>query len=106
MVSPSKLAEITEEGVKFISPYDESVCVLTPERAIETQNIIGADIRMQLDDVVKTTTVGPRVEEAMNRTIRWLDRCLEAHSRDDSQSVMPIVQGGSIQNFERFAYMN
>lgn len=49
---------------------------------------------MQLDDVVKTTTTGPRVEEAMNRTIRWLDRCLQQHSRNDEQSIFPIVQGG------------
>lgn len=49
---------------------------------------------MQLDDVVKTTTQGPRVEEAMHRTIRWLDRCLQQHSRDDEQSIFPIVQGG------------
>jgi len=45
---------------------------------------------MQLDDVVKTTTVGPRVEEAMERTIRWVDRCIEAHARDDDQSLFPL----------------
>lgn len=45
----------------------ESEVMLTPEHSIEIQNDIGADIIMQLDDVVKTTTVGPRVEEAMNR---------------------------------------
>jgi Queuine/archaeosine tRNA-ribosyltransferase len=43
--------------------------MLTPERSIEIQNSIGADIIMQLDDVVKTTTVGPRVEEAMFRLV-------------------------------------
>ncbi|PSN33026.1 Queuine tRNA-ribosyltransferase catalytic subunit [Blattella germanica] len=66
MVSLLKLAEITEEGVKFQSPYDGSEVMLTPEHSIEIQNSIGADIIMQLDDVVKTTTVGPRVEEAMH----------------------------------------
>lgn len=40
------------------------------------QNKIGADIIMALDDVVKTTTSGPRVEEAMHRTLRWIDRCI------------------------------
>ena len=40
------------------------------------QNKIGADIIMALDDVVKTTTTGPRVEEAMHRTLRWIDRCI------------------------------
>ncbi|XP_069688477.1 queuine tRNA-ribosyltransferase catalytic subunit [Periplaneta americana] len=94
MVSLLKLAEITEEGVKFQSPYNGSEEMLTPERSIEIQNLIGADIIMQLDDVVKTTTVGPRVEEAMNRTIRWLDRCLSAHKNPDTQNIFPIVQGG------------
>lgn len=74
MVSLLQLAEITEEGVKFQSPYDNSEKMLTPEESIKLQNVIGADIIMQLDDVVKTTTTGPRVEEAMHRTIRWIDR--------------------------------
>ena len=46
---------------------------------MEIQNIIGSDIMMALDDVVQTTTVGPRVEEAMQRSVRWLDRCIQAH---------------------------
>lgn len=94
MVSLLELAEINENGVNFKSPFDGSQCMLTPEHSIEIQNTIGADIMMQLDDVVKTTTIGPRVEEAMHRTIRWLDRGLTAHKRDDDQSIFPIVQGG------------
>jgi len=76
MVSLLKLAEITEEGVKFQSPHDGSEMMLTPEKSMEIQNIIGSDIMMQLDDVVSTTLSGPRVEEAMHRSIRWLDRWL------------------------------
>lgn len=94
MVSLLELAEITEEGVKFKSPYNGSDCMLSPEHSMQIQNIIGADIMMQLDDVVKSTLTGPRVEEAMHRTIRWLDRCLKAHQRPNEQSVFPIVQGG------------
>ena len=94
MVSLLQLAEIDENGVNFRSPFDNSECMLTPEHSIEIQNAIGADIMMQLDDVVKTTTTGPRVEEAMHRTIRWVDRCIKAHARDDDQSLFPIVQGG------------
>lgn len=94
MVSLLKLAEINENGVNFTSPFDESQCLLTPEHSIEIQNTIGADIMMQLDDVVKTTTTGPRVEEAMHRTLRWLDRCITADSRHMDQSIFPIVQGG------------
>ena len=67
MVSLLKLAEITEEGVKFKSPYNDSVCMLTPEESIHIQNKIGADIIMQLDDVVSSVTTGDRVREAMER---------------------------------------
>ncbi|URE16167.1 hypothetical protein MUK42_11588 [Musa troglodytarum] len=59
MVSLLHLADITEQGVTF-------------------QNKIGADIIMALDDVVKTTITGPRIEEAMYRTLRWIDRCIAA----------------------------
>ncbi|CAH1388461.1 unnamed protein product [Nezara viridula] len=94
MVSLLSLAEIKEEGVQFKSPYDDSSCLLSPENSIQIQNSIGADIIMQLDDVVSSLTTGPRVEEAMERTIRWLDRCINAHERDDDQNIFPIVQGG------------
>nr|KAI8748267.1 queuine tRNA-ribosyltransferase-like [Biomphalaria glabrata] len=94
MVSLLKLAEITEEGVKFQSPHDGSEMLLTPERSIEIQNSIGADIIMQLDDVVHSSVSGPRLEEAMHRTIRWLDRCIKAHRRPSEQCLFPIVQGG------------
>lgn len=68
--------------------------LLTPEKSIELQNAIGADIIMQLDDVVHTLTTGPRVEEAMHRSIRWLDRCIKAHTRKSDQNLFPIIQGG------------
>jgi queuine tRNA-ribosyltransferase len=68
--------------------------LLTPEKSIQLQNSIGADIIMQLDDVVSSLTTGPRVEEAMHRSIRWLDRCIGANANPDSQNVFAIIQGG------------
>jgi len=94
MVSLCKLSEITEEGVSFQSPVDNEILMLTPEKSMEFQNAIGADIMMQLDDVVSSLTTGPRVEEAMWRSIRWLDRCIAAHARKSEQNLFPIVQGG------------
>ncbi|XP_018328496.1 queuine tRNA-ribosyltransferase catalytic subunit [Agrilus planipennis] len=96
MVSLLKLAQITEEGVKFQSLNESKLeILLTPEHSIEIQNSIGADIIMQLDDVVKTTSTDVnRITEAVGRTSRWLDRCLMAHKKADSQSIFPIVQGG------------
>jgi len=60
MVSLLDLAEITEQGVKFKAPHDGSEMLLTPEHSIQIQNCIGADIMMQLDDVVSSTTTGKR----------------------------------------------
>ncbi len=95
MVSLAKLSKVTEDGVEFKSPHDESMMLLTPEKSMEIQNAIGADIMMQLDDVLCTTTEdAERMEEATYRSIRWLDRCIAAHSRKSEQNLFPIVQGG------------
>lgn len=94
MVSLLSLANITERGVNFKSPHDGSEMLLTPEKSIELQNAIGADIMMQLDDVVSSLVSGPRVEEAMHRSIRWLDRCIAAHSQPHRQNLFGIIQGG------------
>ena len=59
------------------------------------QTAIGADIIMQLDDVVDAThTDQDRFEEARHRTVRWLDRCIDAHKNTEKQNLFPIVQGG------------
>lgn len=94
MVSLLKLAEITEQGVQFQSPHDGSLMMLTPEHSMSLQNSIGSDIMMQLDDVISSLVTGPRVEEAMWRSIRWLDRCIEAHKKPESQNLFAIIQGG------------
>lgn len=95
MVSLFDLAEITEEGVWFQSPVDGTRLLLSPERSMQFQNEIGADIMMALDDVCSSlTTDKGRVEEAMHRTIRWLDRCLKAHKKPQTQNLFAIVQGG------------
>ncbi|KAF3637520.1 Queuine tRNA-ribosyltransferase [Capsicum annuum] len=92
MVSLLHLADITEKGVTFQSPVDGKPMLLTPEESIQIQNRIGADIIMALDDVVKTTITGPRIEEAMYRTLRWIDRCIAAHKKPHEQNLFGIVQ--------------
>ncbi|KAG2471343.1 queuine tRNA-ribosyltransferase catalytic subunit 1 [Polypterus senegalus] len=94
MVSLIELSEVTEEGVKFRSPYDGKEILLTPEESINIQNALGSDIMMQLDDVVSSTVSGPRVEEAMHRSIRWLDRCIKANKNPERQNLFAIIQGG------------
>jgi queuine tRNA-ribosyltransferase len=95
MVSLLQLAEITEEGVTFASPVDGTRMLLTPEMSMQLQNQIGADIMMALDDVVSSKTVdAARFTEACHRTLRWIDRCIAAHSRKSDQNLFGIVQGG------------
>ena len=95
MVSLLKLAQITEEGVKFKSPYDDTDMMLRPEDSIKCQNEIGADIMMQLDDVVSSVSNDDeRFKEATARSVRWLDRCIEAHKRKKEQNLFAIIQGG------------
>jgi tRNA-guanine family transglycosylase len=95
MVSLLKLAKVTEEGVRFLSPHDGSPMLLTPEHSIALQNSIGSDIMMQLDDVIATTSPDhARMKEAMERSVRWLDRCIHAHQKPEQQNLFCIIQGG------------
>lgn len=95
MVSLLKLAKITEEGVRFLSPHDGSPMLLTPEHSMSLQNSIGSDIMMQLDDVLVTTSPdAARMREAMERSVRWLDRCIAAHRNTATQNLFCIIQGG------------
>lgn len=95
MVSLAKLLSLTEEGVEFESPVDQSKMLLTPELSMRIQNSIGADIMMVLDDVVSSTSDDmARMKEATERTIRWLDRCIAAHKNPQKQNLFAIVQGG------------
>lgn len=95
MVSLLKLASVTEDGVRFLSPHDGSPMLLTPEHSISLQNTIGSDIIMQLDDVLVTTSPdAQRMREAMERSVRWLDRCIAAHANPTTQNLFCIIQGG------------
>lgn len=72
-----------------------SIRLLTPEHSISLQNTIGSDIIMQLDDVVVTTSPdAKRMKKAMERSIRWLDRCIVAHKNPNRQNLFCIIQGG------------
>ena len=62
---------------------------------MEIQNSFGADIMMQLDDVVPPIVPPERINEAMERSVRWLDRCIKAHKNTDTQNLFAIIQGGT-----------
>lgn len=95
MVSLSRLCAVSEQGVTFESFVDGKEMLLTPEKSIEHQNRIGADIIMALDDVVSSVADDDeRFKEACARTVRWLDRCISAHAHPERQNLFGIVQGG------------
>lgn len=95
MVSLAALSNVTEEGVVFESPYEKGkVTKLRPEDSIHCQNQIGADVIMQLDDVISSVqSDDQRFRLATLRTLRWYDRCVQAHSKPCSQNLYPILQG-------------
>ena len=86
-------ATITEQGVQFRSHIDGSLVDLTPERAVAIQEHLGSDCAMVLDHVVQLPSPPELVEEAMWRSVRWAERCLQAATRTD-QMQLAIVQGG------------
>jgi queuine tRNA-ribosyltransferase len=115
----------SEDGVTFTSIIDGSRIHLSPERAIEVQNNLGADIIMAFDDCPPSVDPASmnesrrrilaqrkgsfaadydhpaRLEEAHGRTARWLERCVRAHRRPDEQALFGIVQGGTDLDLRR-----
>ena len=90
--------KIKEEGVKFKSHIDGSYHMFTPEKVIELQRQIGADIIMPLDECTPYPCGYDYAKESMERTHRWLKRCLKEHLRlpsiyEYNQALFPIVQG-------------
>lgn len=91
--SLSKLNDITEDGVSFQSHLDGRKVHLTPEGSMAMQQAIGADMIMQFDDVAAADSTKDRFEEAMERSLRWAERCKDSY--DENQLLFGIVQGGT-----------
>jgi queuine tRNA-ribosyltransferase len=90
--SLSDLRNLTEEGVTFKDPKDGASYFMSPEISMEVQNSLGADIIMAFDECAPYPCDYDQAKEAMERTHRWLDRCIKSHKRND-QALFPIVQG-------------
>ncbi len=91
--SLSEKRKITEEGATFQSHIDGSKHVLTPERSIEIQEVLGADIIMAFDECPPALSERSYMEPSLARTTRWLQRCVNAWHKQRS-SLFGIVQGG------------
>lgn len=97
------LRKITEEGVKFNSHIDGSTHMLTPERSIEIQNALGADIIMAFDECVPYPADRSYVKASLERTTRWLKRCKDFHKNVERQSLFGIMQGGMYKDLRRLS---
>jgi queuine tRNA-ribosyltransferase len=84
---------VTEAGATFRSHIDGRRIELSPEASMRIQERIGADVAMQLDHVIALPAARGDVAAAMHRSLRWAQRCRDAHRRDD-QALFGIVQGG------------
>jgi queuine tRNA-ribosyltransferase len=103
VMSLSGIRKITEEGAQFQSHLDGSRHLLTPERSIEIQCLLGADIQMQLDECIALPATEKEAERAMELSLRWAERSRTAFGRmaKPGQALFGIVQGGTNTNLRR-----
>jgi len=101
VMSLSKLRKITEEGVAFQSHLDGARHMITPERSIEIQCLLGADIQMQFDECIELPASFAETERAMELSLRWAERSKAAFQTQQKhggakagQALFGIVQGG------------
>ena len=95
VMSLAELRRLDEHGVTFRSHVDGAVVGLSPERAIEIQNLLGSDIVMQLDECLKLPAERAEIERAMTLSLRWAERCKRAfEGAEPGRALFGIVQGG------------
>jgi queuine tRNA-ribosyltransferase len=95
VMSLAPLRRITEAGVTFRSHLDGAMVELSPERAIEVQNLLGSDIVMQLDECVRLPAEPDEIARAMKLSLRWAERCKRAFTgAAPGRALFGIVQGG------------
>jgi len=100
--------KIKEEGVKFKSHIDGSYHFFTPERAIEIQRSIGADIIMAFDECTPYPCDYNYAKNSMERTHRWLIRCIETNKKlpmtyNYEQTLLPIIQGSTYKDLRKIS---
>jgi queuine tRNA-ribosyltransferase len=97
VMSLSELRKIDDNGVTFRSHVDGAMVELSPERAIEIQTLLGADIVMQLDECIRLPNARAELERAMQLSLAWAERCKRAfESAPKGRALFGIVQGGDV----------
>lgn len=100
--SLAKPKDISEEGVKFKSHIDGSSLFLTPEKSIEIQNKLGADIIMSFDECPPASANHEYMKKSIERTLRWAKRSKDAHKNKD-QMLFGIIQGGPYEDLRKIS---
>ena len=99
--SLSDMREIVEEGVHFRNHLNGEKMFLSPEKAMEIQNVLGSDIMMAFDECPPYPATYEYMKQSVERTSRWAERCLKAHKRPDEQGLFGIVQGGEFEELRK-----
>jgi queuine tRNA-ribosyltransferase len=98
--SMNKLTKVTEEGVKFKSHIDGSSHFISPEKAVEIQEALGADIIMAFDEPTPYPADLATTQKSLSLTTRWAKRCKDA-LQSKNQSLFGIIQGGMHPNLRK-----
>ena len=101
--SLNSLRKMTEDGVLFKDHRNGEEHFIGPKESMHIQNIIGADIIMAFDDCVKNPATHEEAKVAMERTHRWLGKCIENHKRSEDQSLFGIVQGSTYEDLREMS---
>ncbi len=101
VMSLSGLRELTEEGVRFRSHIDGSSHMLSPERAMEIQNLLDADVTMVLDECTPFPATQEQAESSMQLSMRWAERSKAAFEARPGYGLFGIVQGGVYPELRR-----
>ena len=99
------MRKISEEGVIFQSHLDGSTHLLTPEKSIEIQEALGSDIMMAFDECAPYPADRKYVKDSLERTTRWLQRCVNSQSNTNVQSLFGIMQGGMYADLRKESAM-
>lgn len=100
--SLAKTRKITEEGVEFRNILNGDKMFLSPEKSIQIQNKIGADIMMSFDECIPFPATYEYAKKSMERTLRWAERGKNANTRPYEQGIFGIVQGGEYEDLRHY----
>jgi len=95
------LRTICEDGVEFKSHLDGSKHFFSPEKVMEIEEALGADIIMAFDECVEYPSTYEYTKQSMERTTRWAIRCKNSHKNIDEQSLFGIIQGGFYKDLRK-----